>query len=159
MSASFTERLFSSDDETPYELLQRRKTLDVMLRVILVAGFSLFLVNIYLGAWNIAIALLIMSVLCLPALRLNSQGRYLLFMTDDVPYEEALSIHLLDAGWRRTRSGKRAPASNSLSSFALSFEIGLATTLYIDFTKADQGSVRIPSPRRGRRSRWTTVRS
>ena len=49
-----------------------------MLRVILVAGFSLFLINMYLRAWDIAGALLAMSVLCFPAIRLNLRGRYAL---------------------------------------------------------------------------------
>ncbi len=76
MVASFVKRLFGQEVASPYELLQLRRTINVMLRVILVAGFSLFLVNIYLGAWNIAVALLVMSVLCLPALWLNSRGRH-----------------------------------------------------------------------------------
>ncbi len=76
MVAGSIRRLFGPEEVSPYELQQRRRTLGVMLRIILVAGFSLFLVNIYLGAWKIAIALLAMSGLCLPALRLNSQGRH-----------------------------------------------------------------------------------
>jgi hypothetical protein len=76
MTIPFLRSFFAAADTTPYELLQRRKTLDVMLRVILIAGFSLFLVTMYLGAWKIALALLIMSVLCLPAVRLNSDGHY-----------------------------------------------------------------------------------
>ncbi len=63
---------------TPYELAQRRRTLEIMLWVILIAGVALFLVNIYIKAWDIAAALLIMSVLCVPALWLNSRGRYML---------------------------------------------------------------------------------
>lgn len=73
----FMKRLPGSVNVTPYEIMQRRKTLEGMLRVIIVACLSLFLVNIYLGAWSIAIALLVLSVVCLPALWLNSRGRYM----------------------------------------------------------------------------------
>ncbi len=76
MRVRLTERHSGPDNVTPYELLQRKRTLNVMLRVILVAGLSLFLVNIYLNAWSIAIALLAMSVLCVPCLWLNSKGRH-----------------------------------------------------------------------------------
>ncbi len=76
MVTDLARHLLGTNDVTPYEIQQRRKTLEVMLRVILVAGFSLFLVNVYVGAWSIAVALLIMSVLCVPALVLNSRGRY-----------------------------------------------------------------------------------
>lgn len=48
-----------------------------MLRVIVVAGVALFLVNVYIQAWNIAIALLVMSVFCIPAFWLNSRGLFM----------------------------------------------------------------------------------
>lgn len=67
-----------ANELTPYELAQRRRTLEIMLWVILIAGVALFLVNIYKKAWDIAAALLTMSVLCVPALLLNSRGRYML---------------------------------------------------------------------------------
>jgi putative nucleotidyltransferase with HDIG domain len=44
----------------------------------LLAGIALFLVNVYISAWNIAVVLLVMSVLCIPALWLNSRGHYML---------------------------------------------------------------------------------
>jgi len=69
---------FRPNNLTAYELAQRKKTLAVMLRVILGAGLALFLVNIFIGAWNIAAALFVMSVLCVPALWLNSRERYVL---------------------------------------------------------------------------------
>jgi hypothetical protein len=76
MTTPFLKSFFATDDATPYELLQRRRTLDVMLRVIIIAGFSLFLINMYIGAWKVGLALFAMSVLCLFAIRLNSGGRY-----------------------------------------------------------------------------------
>ena len=53
---------FSQAGVTPYERAQRRRILATMLRVIVVAAVALFLVNVYIHAWNIAIALLVMSV-------------------------------------------------------------------------------------------------
>lgn len=68
---------FSQAGATPYERAQQKRILATMLRVIVVAGATLFLVNVYIHAWNIAIALLAMSVFCIPAFWLNSRGRYL----------------------------------------------------------------------------------
>jgi putative nucleotidyltransferase with HDIG domain len=64
------------NDPTGYECEQRRKTLALMLRVVLVSGVALFLVNVYISAWAIAIALLGMCIICIPALWLNSRGYY-----------------------------------------------------------------------------------
>jgi putative nucleotidyltransferase with HDIG domain len=65
------------NDLTAYEREQRRRTLALMLRVVLVAGVALFLVNVYISAWAIAIALLGMCLLCIPAFWLNSRGHYM----------------------------------------------------------------------------------
>jgi putative nucleotidyltransferase with HDIG domain len=64
------------NDLNAYEREQRRRTLALLLRVILVAGLALFLVNVYIGAWAIASALLGMCLVCLPALWLNARGYY-----------------------------------------------------------------------------------
>lgn len=74
----FKWKLFRPDVLTSYELAQRKRTLAIMLRVILIAGIALFLVNLYIGAWDIAVALFAMSVFCIPALWLNSRGHYML---------------------------------------------------------------------------------
>ncbi len=68
---------FSQAELTLYEHAQRRRILATMLMVIFVAGIALFLVNVYIRAWNIAIALLVMSAFCIPAFWLNSRGRYM----------------------------------------------------------------------------------
>jgi len=68
---------FSQAGVTPYERAQRRRILATMLRVIVVAAVALFLVNVYIHAWNIAIALFVMSVFCIPAFWLNSRGLYM----------------------------------------------------------------------------------
>ncbi len=68
---------FSQTGATPYEHAQRRRSLATMLRVIVSAGVALFLVNVYIHAWNIAIALLIMSFFCIAAFWLNSRGLYM----------------------------------------------------------------------------------
>ncbi|MBI5638936.1 MAG: HD domain-containing protein [Nitrospirae bacterium] len=72
----FIKKRFRQNDLSSYELSQRKKTLEIILLVNLIAGIALFLVNVYISAWSIAIALLVMSVLCLPALWLNSRGHY-----------------------------------------------------------------------------------
>lgn len=68
----------SRTDVMPYEQAQRGRILATMLRIIVVSGVALFLVNVYIHAWNIAIALLTMSFFCVPAVWLNSRGHYLL---------------------------------------------------------------------------------
>jgi len=78
MTSLSMKKCFSLNDLPEYELAQRRRTLAVMLRVIFFAGVALFLVNVYIGAWSIAAALLVMSVLCIPLHWLNSWGRYVL---------------------------------------------------------------------------------
>ncbi len=72
---SFVKK-FQKKELSPYELEERRRTLAVILRVILIAGSALFLVNVYIRAWDIAAALLAMCAVCLPALWLNARGRY-----------------------------------------------------------------------------------
>ena len=62
----------------PYEHAQRKRVLATMLKVIVIAGAALFLVNLYIHAWNIAFAVLSMTFFCIPALWLNSRGRYIL---------------------------------------------------------------------------------
>lgn len=63
---------------SPYEHAQRRRVLATMLKVIVVSGSALFLVNLYIHAWNIAFAVLLMTISCIPAFWLNSRGRYVL---------------------------------------------------------------------------------
>ena len=63
---------------SPYENAQRQRVLATMLKVIIVSGVALFLVNLYIQAWNIAFAVLSMTFFCVPALWLNSRGHYIL---------------------------------------------------------------------------------
>jgi putative nucleotidyltransferase with HDIG domain len=72
----FVKNWFSQADLTLYEHAQQRRVLATLLRIIVVAGIALFVVNVYIHAWNIAIALLTMSSLCIPACWLNSRGHY-----------------------------------------------------------------------------------
>lgn len=78
LASLFIKNWSRQADVTVYERAQRRRILATMLKVILVAGIALFLVNVYIHAWNIAIALLTMSFFCIPAFWLNSRGRYIL---------------------------------------------------------------------------------
>ena len=70
------KKCLSVNDLTAYECEQRRRTLALLLRVILAAGIALFLVNVFISAWAIAGALLGMCFLCIPALWMNSRGYY-----------------------------------------------------------------------------------
>jgi putative nucleotidyltransferase with HDIG domain len=70
------DRHFRLNGPTVYEREQRRRTLALMLRVVLAAGIALFLVNVCIGAWAIAAALLGMCIVCVPAFWLNSRGYY-----------------------------------------------------------------------------------
>jgi hypothetical protein len=74
----FIKNRFSRTDVTLYERAQRRRVLTTMLKVIVVAGIALCLVNVFIHAWNIAIALLAMSLFCVPAFWLNSRSHYAL---------------------------------------------------------------------------------
>jgi len=62
---------------TPYELKQRRRTLSIIIWVIIYAAFLTGMVNVYLRAWPEAIVLFALAMLCFPALWFNNRGYYL----------------------------------------------------------------------------------
>lgn len=62
---------------TPYEHEQRRRTLSIIIWVIIYAAFLTGMVNVYLRAWPEAIVLFALAVLCFPALWANNRGYYL----------------------------------------------------------------------------------
>ncbi len=74
----FLGEWFSQPNMTPYEHAQLGRILATILKVIFLAGVALFLVNIYIHAWNIAVAVLMVPSFCIPAFWLNSTGRHLL---------------------------------------------------------------------------------
>lgn len=63
-------------DIFPVELNQRKRTLSIILWIVLIASFSIGVENLQYRTWNSIIALFILSFLCVPLLILNSRGYY-----------------------------------------------------------------------------------
>lgn len=99
MTPFFPEMSFNLNEPAAYERAQRQKTLAVLLRIILLSGVALLLVNLYIRAWDIAGALLGMSALCLPAIWLNARGRY------ELSASLTLAIMFLAANYNLLASG------------------------------------------------------
>jgi putative nucleotidyltransferase with HDIG domain len=58
----------------PYENNQRLRTLSIMIWIILVASFSLGLLNLRFRTWNSVIALFSLTIFCVPLLWINQKG-------------------------------------------------------------------------------------
>lgn len=63
-----------SNKLSPYEKNQRVRTLSIMIWIILVASFSLGLLNVQYRTWNSVIALFSLAIFCVPLLWMNSKG-------------------------------------------------------------------------------------
>lgn len=74
--SGFFGKWFEQTEMTQYERAQRGRILATILKVIFVSGSALFLVNIFIHAWNIAIAVLMVPLFCIPSFWLNSRGRH-----------------------------------------------------------------------------------
>jgi HD-GYP domain-containing protein (c-di-GMP phosphodiesterase class II) len=60
----------------PVELNQRKRTLSIILWIVLLASFSIGIENLQYRTWNSIIALFALSFVCIPLLILNSRGYY-----------------------------------------------------------------------------------
>jgi HD-GYP domain-containing protein (c-di-GMP phosphodiesterase class II) len=74
---TFLRTYFQRSNWTPYEPGQRQRILSIVIWCTLVAGIFMALVNLTLNAWQPALILLAMSLLCVAALRLNHYGHYI----------------------------------------------------------------------------------
>ncbi len=60
----------------PVKLNQRKRTLSIILWIVLLASFSIGIENLQYRTWNSIIALFALSFVCIPLLILNSRGYY-----------------------------------------------------------------------------------
>jgi len=63
-------------DIFPLELDQRKRTLSIILWIVLLASFSIGIENLQYRTWNSIIVLFILAFSCIPLLILNSRGYY-----------------------------------------------------------------------------------